>query len=171
MQINDGHFGDIPLSALLWAGLFAWPGAIHEGHGELQPVVDERAEARQREAILTILSGQESEPGATYFNVFASTLDKIHEPLFAPIQFEADIQGRTGRFSIPGVVEATGEPIRSPVTGQPHRARLSLPDGFEFLEAEFASSTVRAPGPISLDWANRNAHLAVINIGPNGPMQ
>jgi hypothetical protein len=171
MQIDEGHFGEVPLSGLRWAGLFAWPGAIHEGHGEVQPIVDERADPRQREAILTILSGQESEPGATYFNVFASTLDRVHDPLFAPIEFEADIHEGIGRFSVPGLVEATGEPIRNPITGHPHRAKVSLPKGFEFREAEFASSTVHAQGPISLDWANRHAHLALINIGPNGPMQ
>ena len=113
----------------------------------------------------------ESEPGATYFNVFAGTLDTVHDPLFAPIQFEADIDGGTGRFSVPGVVEAMGEPIRNPITGQPHRAKLSLPNGFEFRDAEFASSTVRAQGHVSLDWANRHAHLAMINIGPSGPVR
>jgi hypothetical protein len=57
------------------------------------------------------------------------------------------------------------------VTGQPHRVKLTLPRGFEFSEAEFASSTVRAQGAISLDWANRHAHLAMIHIGPTGPIR
>jgi hypothetical protein len=171
MRIDKGHFGSVKLDGLKWVGLFAWPGAIHEGHGEAQAIVDERADAKQREAILTILSGQESEPGATYFNVFASTLEKMHEPLFKPIEFEADIDERTGRFAVPGVVEGRGEPIRNPITGQPQRAKVVLPAGFEFLEAEFASSTTRAKGPPALDWAGRHAHFAMINIGPNGPMR
>ncbi len=171
MHIEEGHFGEVPLSGLTWGGLFAWPGPIHEGHGEAQPIVDERADPRQREAILTLLSGQESEPGATFFDVFASTLDTIHEPLFAPIEFEVGLGEGTGRFMVPGVIEATGEPIRNPVTGQPHRAKLTLPRGFEFSEAEFASSTVRSQGAIPLDWANRHAHLAMINIGPSGPVR
>lgn len=171
MRIDRGHFGDVSLDGLRWAGLFAWPGPIHEGHGEVQPIVDERADERQREAILTILSGQESEPGATVFNVFASTLDTIHEPLFRPIDFTIDLKQATGRFSIPGIVEAAGEPIRNPVTGEPHRARLTLPEGFEFSNAEFASSSVTASGPIPLNWEGRHAHLAMIDTGPTGPVR
>ncbi len=34
----------------------AWPGAIHQGHGEILPIVDERASAEQREALLKIMS-------------------------------------------------------------------------------------------------------------------
>ena len=171
MRIDKGHFGDVSLDGLKWAGLFAWPGAIHEGHGEVQPIIDERADAKQREALLTILSGQESEPGATYFNVFASTLEKVHEPMFKPIEFEADIQRGTGRFSVAGVVEASSEPIRNPVTGEPHRVTVTLPKGFEYTAAEFVSGTTRASGPVALDWANRHAHLAVIDIGPTGPVR
>jgi hypothetical protein len=171
MHIDRGHFGDVSLDGLSWTGLFAWPGPIHEGHGEAQPVVDERADQRQRDALLMILSGQESEPGATFFNVFASMIDTVHEPLFRPIDIAVDLKEGTGRFSVPGLVEAKGEPIRNPVTGQPHRAKLTLPRGFEFLEAEFGSSTVRADGPIALDWTNRHAHLAMIDIGPAGPVR
>jgi hypothetical protein len=169
MRIDRGHFGEVPLDGLTWAGLFAWPGAIHEGHGEVQPIVDERADQRQREAILTIMSGRESEPGATVFSVFAATLDRIHDPLFRPIAFEVDLGQRTGRISVPSIVEARSEPIRNPVTGQSHRARVTLPNGFEFNEAEFASSTAHAEGPVALDWADRHAHLAMIDMGPSGP--
>ena len=171
MRIDQGHFGAIPLDGLTWVGLFAWPGPIHEGHGEAQVIVDERASQPQREALLTILSGQESEPGATAFSVFASMIETVYEPLFEPITFEIDIGAGTGRFSVPGVVDATGEPMRNPVTGEPHRATVSLPKGFEFLEAEFGSSTVSAQGLIALDWANRHAHLALIDIGPRGPVR
>lgn len=171
MRIDEGHLGDVRLDGLHWAGLFAWPGAIHEGRGEALPIVDERADERQREAILTILSGQASEPGATYFDVFASTLETMHEPQFLPIQFEMDLDGRTGRFVVPGVVEARSEPIRNPVTGKEHRARVTLPHGFEYLEAEFASATTRATGPIALDWANAHAHLSMQHIGPHGPIR
>src|SRR6516225_602642 len=45
----------------------------------------------QRNALLTILSGKEQERSATYFNVFASTITKMNEPLFRPINFEADV--------------------------------------------------------------------------------
>src|SRR4051812_31448525 len=70
MRIDEGHFGDVPLSGLRWLGMFSWPGPIHEGRGEALVAIDEAATQPQREALLTILSGQETEPGATIFNVF-----------------------------------------------------------------------------------------------------
>jgi hypothetical protein len=168
MRVDKGHFGDVRLDGLHWAGIFAWPGAIHEGHGQAQPIVDERASPEQRDALLTIMSGQESQPGATYFQVFSSMIDKVHEPLFKAIAFTADIDAATGHFKVDGVVDSKAEPIRNPMTGQPHRPKLSLRNGFEFLAAEFASSTTKTQGAIPLDWSGRHAHLTMIHITGEG---
>ena len=119
MRIDEGHFGDVRLDGLHWVSLLAWPGAIHHGNGECQAIVDERADERQREAILTILSGEETAPAATIFNALAATLTKVHQPQFKPILFAADIEARVGHFSVPGVVEARAEPILNPVTKAP----------------------------------------------------
>ena len=170
MRIDEGHFGDVKLDGLRWAGMFAWPGAIHEGRGEVLPIVDERADAAQREAILKILSGEETEPGATIFNVFATTLEKVHDPVFAHIEFEADIESRNARFAVDGLVEANVGPITNPITGEAHRARVSLPHGFEYREAEYASSTTRAERPIALDWKNGHGHLTMLHMTPTGPV-
>jgi hypothetical protein len=169
MRIDTGHFGEVPLDGLKWVGLFAWPRAIHEGNGEALAIVDERASQAQRNALLTILSGQEQEPGATYFNVFASTIAKMNEPQFQPIQFDVAEDGISGSFSVPGIVTAQSGPIRNPMTGAAHRARVVLPHGFEFLEAEFGSSTTHSSGAVPLDWAGRHAHVTMIDIGPYGP--
>ena len=74
--------------------VFAWPGAIHEGHGEGLAIIDERASEAQREALLKILGGQETEPFATIFSVIAAMTEKFHPPLFQAIEFEADMEGR-----------------------------------------------------------------------------
>jgi hypothetical protein len=171
MRIDHGHFGEVKLDGLHWVSLLAWPAAIHEGDGEVLAIVDERADAAQRDAILTILAGEETEPGATIFNALAATLTTVHEPQFRPIEFEVDLERRTGRFVVPGVVKAQSEPIRNPVTGEPHYARLLLPHGFEFTAAEFASSTTQASGPIAHDWAQRHAHLAMLHLTPSGPVR
>ena len=168
MRIDDGHFGDVDLSGLGWVGMFAWPGAIHEGRGEAFVVVDERADEAQRNAILTILSGGETEPGATIFNVFATVIDTMHEPAFLPIRFEADIDGRVARVRVDGIVDTAIEPIRNPVTGEPHRAQVSLPNGFEYKHAEYASGGTRATGPVALEWESRHAHLAMLDISTHG---
>lgn len=165
-HVERGHFGKVALENLSFAGLFAWPKAIHEGHGEGQPVVDVRADEAQREALLKIMAGEETEPGATIFNVFAATYETLHAPLFRRIRMQADFQARTGLIEIDGLAEARVEPMRNPITGEPANARLVLPGGFEFEEAEFASSRVRTlpAAPISLQWEGRHAHLARLDM-------
>ena len=168
MRIDHGHFGDVKLDGLKAVGVFAWPGAIHEGHGEGLAIIDERADERQREALLKILSGQETEPFATIFSVIAAMTEKLHPPLFRKIDFETDEDARTGRFSVAGIVDAKAEPIRNPVTGAEHRAKVVLPHGFEYAEAEYASSTVKTLGAIANEWSGRHAHFCTLHLGPNG---
>ena len=168
MRIDEGHFGDVDLSGLKWAAMFAWPQAIHFGHGEAFIVIDEAATEAQRNALLTILSGQETEPGATIFNVFATTLEKVHEPVFQPIHIEVDMEAGTGRIAIDGIVDTKVEPIRNPVTGAEHRPRVALRDSFEYKEAEYVSGTTRATGPVGLEWEQRHAHVAMLDMGPMG---
>ncbi len=165
MKIESGHFGEVRLDGVIWAQLIAWPGPIHEGGGEALPIIDDRASRAQVDALFRILKGEETEPGATIFNVFAATIDQVHKPIFTPIEFEHDLGARRGRFAIPGLVEAVVEPIRNPVTGAPHRVRVVLPEGFEYHEAEFASSRTRAPtAAVPLDWRDRHGFLARIEM-------
>lgn len=170
MRIDEGHFGDVPLAGLHWVTLVAWPGPIHEGNGDCLPVIDERADERQREALLKILSGEETAPGATIFSVFATTFTTIHPPQFRPIEFSADIPARVGRFAVPGLMEAKAGPILNPVTGRPHRVRVVLPEGFEYREAEYADGATRAGAPVTLDWASGHAHFAMLHMTPQGPV-
>lgn len=168
MRIDEGHFGDVSLSGLSWVGMFAWPKAIHEGGGEAFVVIDASATEAQRNAILTILSGQETEPGATIFNVFATVIDTMHEPAFLPIEFDIDIENRVGRVAVEGVLDTRVSPIRNPVTGEAHRARVTLPNGFEYKTAEYASGDTLASGAVKLDWASRHSHVAMLDLSTRG---
>jgi len=78
IQIETGRHGDTSLDGLRLAGIFKYPGAIHEGNGEALPIVDRRANDAQRNALLRIMSGQDTKPGATMFAVFASMLSKVY---------------------------------------------------------------------------------------------
>ncbi len=167
-RIDEGHFGDVRLDGLGWVGMFAWPGPIHEGKGEAFVVVDERAGEAQRAAILTILGGGETEPGATIFNVFATVIDTMHEPAFLPIAFDVDIDRRVGSVRVEGQIDTRIEPIRNPVTGAEHRARVVLPDGFEYREAEYASGETQALGPVALGWSGTHAHVAMLDLSTRG---
>src|SRR5438309_11923268 len=56
IQIDKGRPGDTPLDGLTMIGTFKWPCPIHEGSGEVLPIVDERATQQQREALLKNMS-------------------------------------------------------------------------------------------------------------------
>lgn len=167
-EVTEGHHGDTDLDGLRWACVLKWPGPIHEGNGEALMIVDQRANAQQREALLRILAGEDTDPGATHFNVFASTMNEVHEPLFAEIDFECDVDGRRATVTIDGVMDAQGEPIRNPVTGGEHRVRIGLPEGFEYSIAEVASGTGKTMGAIPLQFQDSHAHFVNLNIGSHG---
>lgn len=168
VQIDEGHFGAVRLDGLRVIGLYAWPGAVHEGNGTMRLVIDERADEGQREALLKIATGEETEPMATMWWVFAAMCPTKLDPLFAPIDFEVDVEARQARLVVPGLLEARGEPIRNPVTGAEHRARIDLPHGFEYRLAEIGSGTTRATGPIELDVAGTYGQFAHIHLSHAG---
>jgi hypothetical protein len=168
-DIEEGHFADVRLDGLRAAMMVSWPGPIHEGNGTMQVIIDERADARQREALVKILTGQETDDMATVWWVFSAMAPNKLEPLFRPIEYEVDVDARSGRFRIPGLVETVGEPIRNPVTGAEHRVRIDLPDGFEYRLAEIGSGTTRATGAIPLPGlANTYAQFARIHLSNKG---
>lgn len=168
IAIERGYHGDTNLDGVKLAGVFSWPKAIHEGHGEALLAIDESASEQQREAILRIMSGQDTEPGATIFQVFATTLEKVHDPIFTKVDFEIDIDGRTARLRVPELIEARGEPIRNPVTGEEHRARIDLPHGFEYLLAEVGRGWASMTGPLAFELADSHAHFNRLKMTGNG---
>src|SRR5437899_12855290 len=62
MRIDRGHFGEVELDGLKFAAVVHWPGPMHEGNGEVQPIVDARATSEQRGAVLEIMSGRHGDP-------------------------------------------------------------------------------------------------------------
>jgi hypothetical protein len=167
-EIEEGHHGTIRLDGLRMAAVLAWPGAIHEGHGQVTPIVDERATPEQREALLRIMSGEDTEPGATFFQVFATTYEKVNDPIFAQIDLEIRVDERTARLKVPGVIDARGEPILNPVTGEAHRARINLPNGFEYTVAEIGRGWATATGAIELKLEDSHAHFSVLHMTESG---
>ena len=168
MIIQEGHFGDVRLDGLRWVIVWAWPNAIHEGNGTMQAIIDERADDKQRAALVDILHGRETEPGATMLQVFSMTMTKVHDPLFLPIKFEIDVDERTAKVVVPEKVDAGVEPIRNPVTGDPHRVRIDMPHGFEFTVAEVASGSFKTKGELEYDYVNVHTHLARLHLTQNG---
>ena len=171
IAVDKGRYGDVKLDGMKLAVVFQWPGPIHEGKGKCQPIVDAKADPQQREALLKIMSGQDTEPFATMFAVFASTLDKVFDPIFTAIDFDVDIEARRGKVRAEGVFELSGEPIRNPVTGAEHRARIDLPHGFEYEIAEVGSASSRSRGNLAVELKNSYAQFAHLHLNNNGPIR
>jgi hypothetical protein len=170
-RIDEGHWGDTDMAGVKFVGLFAWPGAIHEGGGEAQLIVDENASGAQRKAVEALFNGEETEPGAIIFNVFTNVIDIYHDPLVKPVEFEVDAEAREGYFRVPGVVDSRMEPIRNPVTGDKHRVQVTLPHGFEYHTADYASATAQT-GPeakVSLSVEGTHGHVAHLDWTRQGP--
>ncbi len=152
-QIREGKFGDVKLDGLRFATIYWWPGPVHEGNGIRQLIVDTKATPQQREAIIELTSGKY---GGGYLEIFAAVCPNTPAPLDAPIAFQTDREKRTGSISIPNVGEVQAEPIKNPVTGAEHRARIDLPNGFEYKVAEMGNSTLlrASAGKVKFEHSN-----------------
>lgn len=167
MRITRGYFENTRLDGLSFFVTVHFPGALHEGNGVAQPIIDERADAQQRDALFKIMSGQYSAEG-TLFHIFSMIVTQMHDPIFAPVAFQFDQEARTARLDIPGALETTVEPIRNPVTGLPHRIRIVMPEGFEHIEGEVASADIRSSGAIRFDSKGTHSTLAHVVQTPQG---
>jgi hypothetical protein len=159
MQIDQGHHGETRRDV-------RWPGAIHEGKGEAAVVIDERANEAQRAALMRIVTGQDTEP--TIFQVFSTTFEKLHEPIFAPIDFDVDIDGHKVRVIARAVTEGRGEPIKNPVTGAEHRVRIDIPNGFEYTLAEIGRGWTSVSRPMQFKLTDSYAQFAHVNLCQSG---
>jgi hypothetical protein len=167
MRITKGHFEQTRLDGLVFAATVDFPGALHEGNGQLQPIIDERATPEQRVALFNIMSGKFSAEG-TLFQILSLIVIKIHDPLFVPITFSFDKDGRVARLVAKGVLETDVEPIKNPVTGAPHRIEVVMPEGFEHRAAEVASANIRSTGAIKFETRGTHSSLANVVQTPEG---
>src|SRR6266436_671852 len=72
--------------------------------------------------------------------------------------------GRNGKrqSGIKGIAESDIEPIKNPATGEEHRARIALPNGFEYKEAEMGNTVncrVSAGDKLTFQLKNTYAQL------------
>jgi len=168
-HIEKGFYGGVSLDGLSAGMLAKWPGPIHEGNGERLIIIDDQATAEQRNALEKIISGEDTEEFATIFSVVNAMTTMRHETLYLPVTIEADIEARSGRVVVDGVFELNVEPIKNPVTGDEHRARIEIPDGFEFIIAEMASGNVKTQSGIEMpNNKGTHAHLAELHLNNSG---
>ncbi|MFQ5418093.1 MAG: DUF1326 domain-containing protein [Myxococcota bacterium] len=167
-HIEEGHFNDTRLDGLNWVMLLSWPGEIADGNGREQFIIDERADVAQREALGKILVGESTAPGATAFYVYNSTMSLVLETLYAPIDVEIDVDARRARVHVPGLVESTGSPIVDANSGDEFRARIDLPNGFEYTLAEMGTGTSTVTAGIELGLSDSYGQFSVQHMNQDG---
>jgi hypothetical protein len=170
MRIDEGHFGDVSLDGLKFAGAAYWPGRIDAGDGHIQPIVDESADEAQRMAILTIMSGQ---AGGTIFEIFAAMCPHVREPVFAPMEFEFDINARKGHLRAGDLIDSEVDSLTGIGSDDPYRILVKIPGGFEYTgpnsEAETAvAKTLKVSAGGELDYEHEMSHSSMAFVEHSG---
>lgn len=167
--IEEGFFNDTSLSQLRWAFAIIWPGEIADGDGKQMIIIDERADEAQRAALAKIIAGEAGEPGSNHFSVFGSTCSETNEPIFAPIDFEIDIENRSAKLEVPGLIKAKGAPIINEFDGEPFHIAIARPSGsFEFTYAEIGAGTATVTGDLEMELDGSYAQFNVHHYDQNG---
>jgi hypothetical protein len=167
MRITKGHFGDVDMAGVKWGGIVRWPGAIHEGNGELVPFIDAEASDEQRNGIFEIASGKH---GDTFMQVLSFVCPTIHEPIIAPVEWEFDIESRNGRIKVGDALESVVETLRGIEPPDPYRVLVRIPNGMEYTgpneEAETAlAKRIVARGPVEFDLRDTHSSMAYVQHG------
>ena len=102
------------------------------------------------------------------FAVYASTVTKMHDPVFTEIDLELDVDGRKGRIFVKDYIDTIGEPIRNKVTGAESRAQIVLPEGFEYAVAEIGSASSRTQGPVQVEMNDTYGQFARLHLNNHG---
>jgi hypothetical protein len=115
------------------------------------------------------MSGQ---AGGTLFGIFSAVCPHVREPVFAPIDFEFDIESRSGKLNVGDMVESEVETLRG-IDPDPYRILVRIPDGFEYTgennEAETAlSKTLKVRGGDELDYEHRDSHSSMAFVRHEG---
>ena len=131
-------------------------------------IIEERADEAQREALRRIVYNEDTEECRSHYSIFSAMSTTVLDPIFAPIEFEVDMEARRARGRVPGLVVSEARPIRNPVTGAEHRAQIVLPNGFGFTMAEMASASSTATGEIPLELSDTYAQINVLHMTESG---
>lgn len=167
--IVGGHFDDTPLAGLNWALICKFPGEIAEGNGKRQIVIDERADDVQRRALETIISGKACQPLSNHFSIFGSLCTEFFPTLFLPIGLEVDLEGRTAKVDIPGVVTSVARPIINEFKGEPFHIAIARPSGsFEFTYAEIGRGSTKVTGDLEMTLEDSWAMFCVHHYNQDG---
>jgi len=123
-RVIAGRVGETAMDGLAFVIACKYPGAIHQGHGEVVCFVDDQATPAQLEALMTVLSGK---AGGMPWEALAGTVEKFTGPVLKPI--EMTVNGTRSGYRIPGILEVRQQPVKDPVSGEEKDMHIVYPKG------------------------------------------
>ena len=69
---------------------------------------------------------------------------------------------------MPDLVQSTGTPITDPFSGGDYRARINLPEGFEYTVAEIGNGITAANAGISFNLSNSYGQFNILHMNQDG---
>ncbi len=150
--IDQGNYGSVGLSGLNFSVIGDWPSALHEGNGECQLLIDERASQEQREGLLAILKGEVGGP----WSILKNTFSTYYEPQF--VNYETKLEGANSSVRAGEFFQLEMESIKNPVTGAEAFPGIVLPQGLLYGESTRTSTkTLRVQGKINYEYSGTDA--------------
>ena len=128
-EVEEGAFGETKLDGMYLSLFGDWPAAIHEGNGVAIALIDDRADRAQREALTTLVEGNEGGP----WGIFRKTFTTFHGP--TSVRYEANFSGELPSVKAGDALECTTQFIRNPVTNATGHPRIVLPEGLILKDA------------------------------------
>ena len=156
-QVTEGEREGVDLAGAKVAGAVKWPGAIHEGNGNMAVFID--ATEEQQQALIPILMAED--PGLPW-EILAATISEVHGPFFETIDITDN--GTDSRVKIGDKLEIQMQSFTNPVNGEKHEVHMVLPGGFIFTDGKIATTSVNmvnADG-VTFDHAGNNAYYSEV---------
>jgi hypothetical protein len=165
-EILEGDRDGLDLAGAKVAAAVKWPGAIHEGNGNMAVFID--APENLRESVVAILTAED--PGLPW-EILAATISEIHGPFFESIEISDN--DTDSRVSVDGKLDLQMQSFTNPVSGEKHEAHMLLPGGFIFQDGKICTTTanmVDADG-VEYDHAGNNAYYSTVEWSSENRME
>ena len=170
-HINKGSYGDVRLDGLSVMAVGTFKGNIWENRSKasMAMFIDDRADARQREALQMVFGGRVGGwPG-----VFANFIGEVRGMEFARIEFHVDKDLASWRAEIPGKLTSSAEAIGGPTTPPGKRVQVYNAGGCETGPggvATYGKSTADKANAFGFTWdrsGRSSKHIAFEWSGPD----
>jgi len=165
-EILEGERDGQDLTGAKVAAAVKWPGAIHEGNGNMAVFID--APENVRESVVAILTAED--PGLPW-EILAATISEIHGPFFETININDN--DTDSRVSVDGKLDLQMQSFTNPVSGDKHEAHMVLPGGFIFQDGKICTTSanmVDADG-VEYDHPGNNAYYSTVEWSSENRME